>query len=148
MKLGKWLALGLLMASAVDSRAQSPVLTQPGQANSGEGSGTLAATDTFQLIWASARNPTSIGSLGYRNGCLVLNNSTHTEWVYFQGPGMDTPNASNAAAIKAKSIPLTAATVANTLGGYVNCITGAGQALQDAVWIAGTQNDTFVAKQQ
>lgn len=143
-----WLAIALLLGSALDSRAQQAVVTQPGQANSGEASGTIASSTLFQQIWPSSANPASSGSLGHRNGCLVLNNSPDQQWVYFQGPGMTTPTSANFAAIKAESIPLEPAQSANLLGGDVSCATGGGQILQDAIWIAGTISDTYVAKQQ
>lgn len=144
------LLAGLLLAGLTvgpKAWAQAPVVTQPGAANSGDASGTLAATNVFQLVWAG-QGPSNGGNF-QRRGCLVLNNSaTNRQWVYFQGPGMTTPTAGNAATIKAASIPLEAAPAANGQGGYVSCATGAGQTLQDAVWIAGTIGDSYVAKQQ
>lgn len=144
------LLAGFLLASLLaggKAWGQAPVVTQPGAANSGEASGTLAATNVFQLVWAG-QGPAFGGSL-QRRGCLVLNNSaTNRQWVYFQGPGMVAPTAGTAAAIKATSVPLEAAPAALGMGGYVTCATGAGQVLQDAVWIAGTIGDTYVAKQQ
>lgn len=139
----------LLLGLAIGQKAlgQQAVVTQPGAANSGDASGTIVATNVFQLVWAG-QGPANGGNY-QRRGCLVLNNSsTNRQWVYFQGPGMTTPTAANAATIKAASVPLEAAPAANGMGGYVSCATGAGQTLQDAVWIAGTIGDTYVAKQQ
>lgn len=139
-----FLASGL----SIPALGQQAVVTQPGQGNSGEGSGTIASSSLFQQIWPSARNPSSSGTSGSRAGCLVLNNSTDRQWVYFQGPGMAAPTAGNFATLKAESVPLEPATATNAMGGYVICATSTGLALQDAVWIAGTLGDTYVAKQQ
>lgn len=148
--LGLLLAAGLMLLGTSDwkATAQQAVVTQPGKANSGEASSTLASGSLFQRIWASTAGANGAGQAGQRAGCLVLNNSTDRQWVYFQGPGMTAPTAGNFTAIKAVSIPLEAATATNAMGGYVTCATGAGQAVQDSVWIAGTMGDTYVAKQQ
>lgn len=147
MKLRVGLLLsGLLLAGP--ALGQQAVVTQPGQANSGEASSTITATNVFQQVWAAANNPSSAGTSGARAGCLLLNNSTDRQWVYFQGPGMATPTSGTAAAIKAESIPLEPASATNAQGGFVSCSTGTGQTLQDRVWIAGTMGDTYVAKQQ
>jgi hypothetical protein len=143
----QWLlgaALLLLMVSPLAAQQQgATVVTSPSIANSGDASGTITATGTFQLIWAA------VPSNQKRAGCLVLNNAVNRQWVYFQGPGMTTPTAGNAATIKAASVPLEPASVVNAQGGFVSCsITGAGATLQDAVWITGTAADTYVAKQQ
>ncbi len=146
--VSRGVALALLLLASSDLHAQQAVVTQPGKANSGEASSTIVASDVFQLVWASHAQPNGASTNGPRSGCLVVNNSTHTQWVYFQGPGMTTPTAGNSSTLEAVSIPLTAAGLANTAGGNVSCATGAGQTLQDAVWIAGTMGDTYVAKQQ
>lgn len=142
--IGLVVALGLIGLGFLPNQAQAQqaVVTSPSKANTNEGSGTIVATDVFQSIWAA------VTSGNARGGCLVLNNSTNRQWVYFQGPGMTTPTAGNVATIKAASIPLEPATVVNALGGTVSCADGAGGVLQDRVWIAGTISDTFVAKQQ
>lgn len=108
----------------------APVQTLPAWANSGDASGSITSTDAFQQVWASTPGP-------HRIGCLVVNNSTHRQWVFFGS----TPT-------KATSLPLEPASATNALGGAVSCATGAGGALQDQVWITGTSGDTFVAKQQ
>lgn len=61
---------------------------------------------------------------------------------------MTVPTSLNSASLEASSVPLEAAPAATGAGGFVSCSTGAGQTLQDAVWIAGTSGDTYVAKQQ
>lgn len=144
------LAGGLLLLACVDwsARAQQAVVTQPGKANSGDASGTIASSNVFQQIWGSTAGPDGAGQSGQRAGCLVLNNAGHREWVYFQGPGMTTPTSANSSTLEASAVPLEAAPATNGQGGYVYCNTGAGQVLQDSVWIAGTIGDTYVAKQQ
>lgn len=141
-------ALGLLVLGAGEVRAQQAVVTQPGVANSADASGAIVSSTLFQQIWPSSANPGSGGPSGHRAGCLVLNNSTDEQWVYFQGLGMPTPTSGNFATIKAESIPLNVAAATNDAGGLVTCATGSGQTLQDSVWIAGTSGDTYVAKQQ
>lgn len=136
------LLLGL--SGMAQAQVAPPVSTQASAANSGEGSSTIIATTTFQLLWAAVPP----GSLGLRKGCLILNTSTHEQYVYFQGPGMTTPTAGNSAALQAKSLPLDPPTSPNLQGGNVSCATSTGSALQDAIWISGTIGDVFVAKQQ
>lgn len=138
------LALLLLASTA---QAQQAVVTSPNWNNSGNNSSSIADGSQFQQVWASQANPTSNGG-GHRQGCLVINVSTHRQWVYFQPPGGTTPTAGNTATIKDLAIPLEAATAANAQGGYVSCATGAGGALQDTVWILGTTADKFFAARQ
>lgn len=134
------LLLGLSgMAQAQDGQV---VQTAPTVAYSGDASSTIVSSVLFQQIWAG------VSGSQRRKGCLVLNNSTGQQWVYFQGPGMTTPTAGNFTTIKAASIPLNVASATNAGGGWVQCVTQAGSALQDAVWIAGTAGDSYVAKQQ
>lgn len=116
---------------ALGASASGPVTTWAAPVLSGHGDGSVTTTDTFQQIWAA----TSVAQP--RVGCLVLNNSTHRQWVYF-----------GTSPTKATAIPLEPASAANAQGGGVNCVTGAGGALQDQVWITGTSGDTFVALQQ
>lgn len=148
-RFSRLIALGLLLGLLSLGPAQgqqtgaNPVATQPSVGNSGEGSGTIAVTNTWQQVW-----PAQIGSSPARRGCLVLNNSTDRQWVYFQGPGMAMPAAGNASTIKAASVPLEPASATNALGGWVTCNAGTGSVLQDSVWITGTMGDTYVAKQQ
>lgn len=111
--------------------AQQAVVISPSVANSGDASGSITATNVFQQVWAQ------VSSSQRRAGCLIINNSTDRQWVYF-----------GAVPTKATSIPLEAAAATNGLGGFVSCATGGGGILQDQVWITGTINDTFVAKQQ
>lgn len=120
------------------TRAQVPVITQPSVGNSANASGTIASTNTWQVIWNAAT------ILSPRRGCIVVNNATHEEWVYFQGPTDAAPSGS---ASEALAIPLNVATANNAAGGSLNCTIG-GVVLQDKVWITGTSGDTFVAEQQ
>lgn len=123
-----------LLLLTVGAEAQQAVTTSPVQVYSGDASSTIGVTDTFQTVWSAITTGSS------RRGCLLLNNSTHRQWVFF-GADSSTPT-------KAKAIPLEAATAANAQGGYVSCATSAGGVLNDHVWITGTAGDTFVAKQQ
>lgn len=125
------IALGFALALGLT--AQTAVVTQPSRALSGDASSTIAATNTFQSIWDATAVDTP------RRGCLIINNSTDRQWVFF-GP--------LASATKATAIPLEPASATNALGGSVNCATAGGSILQDQVSITGTQNDTFIAKLQ
>ena len=142
------MALLALTPQLALAQAGQNVVTQPGKANSGDASSTITSSTLFQLVFSSTANPSSGGTSGSRVGCLLLNNSTDRQWVYFQGPGLPAPTSGTFTATKAKSIPLEAAAATNGQGGWVSCGTLTGVALQDAIWIAGTANDTFVAKQQ
>lgn len=125
--LSSLLALGLM--------AQAPVLTQPQPVTTTDASSTIAATNTFQQVFAAST--LSVGS-PRRSGCLIINNSTNRQWVFF---------GAIASADKAKSVPLEPASATNALGGSVSC-QSAGIVLQDQVSITGTMGDTFVAKSQ
>lgn len=148
-RITKWLAMGLLLAGACDVKAQTPgqpVTTQPSSANSGEGSGTIAASNVFQQIFPAT---TTNGTGATRKGCAVQNVSADEQFVYFQGPGMVAPTAGNSSSLEAKAFALDPTQVSGgKQGGSVSCATGAGGVLQDSVWIAGTIGDNFVAKQQ
>lgn len=138
-RFGIGFAAGLMILTS-QVRAQETVVTQPGAALSGDASGTIAVTNTFQQVWGNTVNTSGNGGTsGQRKGCLIINTSTNRQWVYF-GP--------LAFATKASAIPLEPATAINALGGYVSCATGSGSTLQDQISITGTANDTFVAKQQ
>ena len=142
LKRASALVLVLGLVGQASAQQAPPVQTQPSSGNSGEASSTIASSSLFQLVWAASTPPQ------FRRGCLILNNSTHQQWVYFQGPGMATPTSGNFSTIKAESVPLNVASAANAAGGWVSCGTGDGVVLQDAVWIGGTISDTYVAKQQ
>lgn len=144
--LGAILLGGALLCPA--ALAQQSVVTTPQASNSGNSSSTIASSTQFQQIWASQANPSSGGTSGHRNGCLVMNLSTDRQWVYFQGPGMATPTSGNTSTIKDLAVPLEPAPATNGAGGYVLCATSAGGALQDAVWILGTSGDKFYANRQ
>lgn len=126
-----WLSLmGLMMIGP--GYAQTPVITQQGNVTSTNASSTIAVTNTFQSIWAAT------GTGPKRQSCLVLNNSTNRQWVYF---------GAIAGATKAKSVPLEPASATSAQGGFVNC-SADGVTLQDQVSITGTAGDTFMAAQQ
>lgn len=148
LMLKQKIAAWLLLCSLLPAQAQQSVVTIPSKNNSGNGSTTITSSLEFQQIWASQANPSSSGGSGQRSGCLVVNMSAARMWVYFQGPGMATPTAATLSTIKDLSIPLEAAVAVNAQGGYVGCGTGAGGALQDAVWIAGTATSKFFANRQ
>lgn len=140
-------ALGLLAPSwAIAQQGAPPVTTFPSGANSGNacsGAGcTVASSSLFQQIWAAT------DSTRKRTGCLVMNVSTHGQYVYFQGPGMVTPTAGNYAIVQALSVPLNPVASPAVAGGWVQCANGAGATLQDSVWIGGTAGDAYYANQQ
>lgn len=137
------LPLFLGVSGMAHAQVAPPVSTQASPVTSGEGSSTITASTTFQLLWGA----TASGG-PYRRGCLLINTSTHEQYAYFQGPGMTTPTAGNSSTLRASSVPLDPPAGSNLLGGSVLCSTGTGSALQDAIWISGTIGDTFVAKQQ
>lgn len=82
-------------------------------------SSTIAVTNTFQSIQAASAS---------RRACLVQNNSSNTQWVFF-GP--------IASATKAKSVVLAP-------GQGVMC-NGAAVTLTDQISITGTATDSFYA---
>lgn len=130
-------------APAQAQQGTTPVQTLPSPAQSGEGSGTLAGSNQFQLVFAAG-----VSGGPQRRGCVVQNTSSHEQWVYFQGPGMLAPTNGNSATLEASAFPLDPPSGSGKAGSWVSCATGAGGALQDSVWIAGTSGDSFVAKQQ
>ena len=86
-------------------------------------SGSIAATNTFQVVQGITNN---------RKGCLIQNNGTHTMYVYF-GP------ASNATT--SNSVQLSA-------GQPLSCAINGNLLVQDAISIAGTTGDIFFANFQ
>lgn len=131
------LLLCLLSGGAVAQQAP-PVTTYGGQAYSGNSSSTIASTNVWQKIWSAPTNDSP------RKGCLVLNQGTHTMWVYFQGPGVATPSGSGS---EASAVPLNAAASSGAAGGWVGCTVG-GAVLQDTIWVTGTSGDAYYAAQQ
>ena len=78
-------ALAALSLSASPSVAQMWVKTQPLPSTSlnGDKSGTIAVTNTFQLVFASqgnSANPTP-GLGGERHGCSIQNNSVRNMYI-------------------------------------------------------------------
>lgn len=94
--------------------------------------GTIAVTNTFQLILAAGSSLTS--TTQPRSACVVQNNGSNNMWVYFLKTG-------GTAASKAASIVLQP-------GQFLYCQNAAGQVLQDAIYITGTSTDTYVVSVQ
>lgn len=108
------------------SFGQSPMLTQPYGVKSTIASPlTVTTTGTFQTLWTTSTNNRG------RAGCIVQNQSTHTQYVYFGTP---------ATALSANAIQLAA-------GQSLTCTAG-GIVAQDTVSITGTSGDAFYAAQQ
>ena len=105
--------------------AQTPVVTQPYNVTTQNYSSTIAATNTFQSIWAA--NTTSRG----RAGCLIQNNGSSSMYVYF---------GAIASATTPHSFQLSS-------GQSVRC-DNSGITLQDQVSITGTISQSFYAGQQ
>ena len=105
--------------------AQSPVQTQPKGVTTGNYSGTIAVTNTFQSVLAASSATTG------RLACAIQNNGTNSMYVYF-GP--------IANATTAKSVKL-------AVGQSVNCNSG-NVVLKDQVSITGTSGEAFYASQQ
>lgn len=120
-----------LSGSAMADTIGQPVMTLPSSGFSGDASGTIAATGTFQAVWP-ATNPAQP-----RKGCLIVNTGTTVEYVYFG----TTPT-------QATAIPLNPASGAGLAGASVSCAAGPGTVLQDALWLTGTTGGSYVAKQQ
>ena len=117
---------------SLPAHAQQAVVTSPSQNSSLNVSGTIAVTSTFQSVV-----PSAIGGR-VRQGCLIQNTGSNTQYVYF-GP--------LASATKAMSYQLSPPGAA-TQGGAISCSTSAGGVLQDQVVITGTSGDTFTAEYQ
>lgn len=114
------LLLGLGASAAV---AQSTVVTQPQEVTTTNASGTIASGGTYQQIW-----PRESATRG-RVGCTIINQSTHTMFV-FAGP--------IASATHANSVQLAA-------NQAFYCSTGNGGVLRDQISIDGTTADTYYA---
>jgi hypothetical protein len=123
------LVFGLCLWSEL-AFAQQPVVTQPLGVTSLVSSGIIATTNTFQSVFAQA--PTGPGGGAGRNGCTLVNEGTHTMYVYF-GP--------IASATTPFSIPLPA--ISGAVVPTVTCGLPAGAVRQDQVSITGTGNDVF-----
>lgn len=128
--LGVGLVVGLLTNGAF---AQQQVLTVPLPALSGDASGTIASTGTFQLVWAGtgtsaapapATSPT-------RHGCSIQNNGANVMYVS-EGQGLGASTTGAAWQVVA--------------GALFNC-NFAGIVLTGEIDITGTSGDAFVAKQ-
>jgi hypothetical protein len=124
---------GALLLLALPASAQQPVVTSPSRVASVNASGTIAVTNTFQQIFASA-----LLLAQPRQGCLIQNGGASTMWVFF-GP--------IASATKAASFQLVPPGV-GVQGGAIGCATGGGGVLQDQVSITGTATEAFTAARQ
>lgn len=122
----KKMTAALLIACAIPAQAQTTVVTQPQPVTTGNKSGTIASGGTYQQIL-----PADTSTRG-RVGCTVINNGTHTMYVFF-GP--------IASATHNTSVQLTA-------GQPAYCSTGNGGVLKDQVSIDGTTSDVFYAAVQ
>lgn len=131
MRKGLLAAALVLLAGAAS--AQQPVITSPSRVGSVNASGTIAVTNTFQQVFASA-----LLLAQPRQGCAIQNNGVNTMWVFF-GP--------LASATKATSFQLVPPGV-GVQGGSIGCNTGGGGVLQDQVSITGTATEAFTANRQ
>jgi hypothetical protein len=86
-------------------------------------SGSISATNTFQLIQGQTNN---------RNGCLIQNNGTHNMNVYFGATANATTSNSF---ILAPAQP-------------ISCAIGSNLVVKDAISITGTSGDSFSANFQ
>lgn len=126
-----WLAL-ILGLGGLPVLAQQAVVTSPSQAGSANVSSTVTSTSVFQLIIdrpASGRP---------RQGCLIQNNGSNNEYVFF-GP--------TASATTSNSFVLVPPST-GVQGGSISCASFAGGVLQDQVSVSGTSGDAFVAAYQ
>lgn len=105
--------------------AQTPVVTIPFPVTSGNASGNISVTNTFQSVFSAATAALP------RKACAVQNNSAATMFVFF---------GSISTATSGTSVSLAA-------GATTNCNIG-GVVLQDQVSITGTAGGFFYAAQQ
>lgn len=116
----------VLASVILAANAYGATVVAPSQNSSGNLSGTIAVSNTFQSIQVFNRG---------RTGCLIQNQSTsNTMWVYF-GPV--------ASATKAASFILDTAH-----GLSISCAVGGTSVVDDQVSITGTATDAFVANFQ
>jgi hypothetical protein len=125
------LAIALFIIFGLTAAALAADYVSPLQFPSGNLSGSVASTGTFQSVQAKNLS---------RNGCAIenqsTNNSSDTMWVYF-----DPTNSTNcSAATKAGSATLIPGQSANCNIGTI--------VLSDQVCITGTSGDTFFANFQ
>lgn len=130
-----WLALwGALLFSGAALSASSDVTTSPlgvtivpSSGTSGNKSGSITLTNTFQSVFPSAAG---------RRTCLIQNTGINDQYVYV-GP--------IAGATKATSFTIGAAAQAGAGGGWFSCQSLNGLVVVDQISITGTTADTFVA---
>lgn len=115
------LVIGLFSIFLVSSRAQATTSYPIYQLTTTTNSGSITSGGTYQQIWAS----------GGRNGCLIQNNGSFTQWVYF-GAIANATHANSYAIQPGQGISC------NIPGGV----------LTDQVSIDGTTADTFAATLQ
>jgi hypothetical protein len=129
--------LGLGVAFQALAQNGQPVVTSPSSVGTVHADGTIAATGTFQSVFAAAGHMAK-PSLPVRQGCLIQNTGSNTQYVYF-GP--------IASATQASAFQL-APPSTGSQGGSISCSTLGGSVLQDQVSITGTIGDSFVAEHQ
>lgn len=136
------LVLGLLFGvPALAQTNVNPVTTLPNAVSGGnsEVDGTIGSTNVWQLVFASVKFPS------VRTGCLIQNTSTDLQRVAFVAPVGGTTTAPTSTTA---GFPIAVAAGTGQPGGWINCATGAGASLQDAIYILGTSGDTFRAQQE
>lgn len=134
------LALALLLALWAGPLAAQAIGTpQPLPVAPVDASSTITTTNTFQQVFAAPSQSTAFPQLRYRAGCLIINTSTHTQWVFF---------GTLALATTPTSVPLNAATSQGLRGGSTSCVEDTVGVLQGQISITGTAGDTFMARQE
>ena len=130
-KLAVLALLGLTLAGP--ARGQNFVWAAPLPVISGDASGTIAVTNTFQKVFSGANNTVApvTGTAGARHGCSIQNNGTHTMFI-------------------TESVGVAGSTLTNSwqvaAGALFNCNFGA-VVLTGEIDITGTTADAYVAKQ-
>lgn len=133
MVLLRALLLGILAGAAAawlcPAKAQQPVQIWTGPATLQVGSTTVTLTSTFQSVFAAASaSATNKG----RAGCLIVNNSATTLWIY---PG----------AISGATTPKSISLAQN---GQFTCQIGPSAVIQDQISVTGTTGAPFFAVAQ
>lgn len=116
----------LIIGASFAAYAQSPVVTRPQGVTTGDYSGSIASTNTFQEVF-----PASTATTG-RLDCIIQNNSASAKmYIHFgSNPSAITPDSLNLAA-----------------GAIFRCANG-GTVIKDRISITGTSGDLFFATQQ
>ena len=125
-----WAANSLLLSGGAFGQQAVTTLPAPATSSGGNVSGTLAATNTWQQVFADQGLTTSSG-VAKRRGCTVINQGTHDMYIE---EGVATAAASTANAVKLSA------------GQAFYCQTG-NVVLQGAIQLYGTIGDAFYAAQ-